>query len=61
MINKYDVIRYLLDEAEAQEKAIAAREKEGQTRWFASYGKVALILDNMKKIREIAMKISKEV
>lgn len=61
MINKYEVIRYLLDEAEAKEKEIQANLDKGENRWFATYGKAQLIKDNMKKIRQVALTISKEV
>ena len=57
----YEVIRYLLDEAEAREKEIQDLLDGGKKRWLATYGKAQLIKDNMKKIRQIALKISKEV
>lgn len=61
MVNKYEVIRYLLDEAEAKEKEIQDILDKGEKRWYATYGKAQLIKDNMKKIRQIALTISKEV
>lgn len=61
MINKYEVIRYLLDEAEAKEKEIQDQIDKGEKRWSATYGKAQLIKDNMKKIRQLSLSISKEL
>lgn len=60
-MTKIEVMRYLLDEAEAREKEIQAAIKKGETKWYASFGKCQRIKDNMKKIRQLALEISKEV
>ena len=61
MMNKYAVIRYLLDEAEAREKEIQKKITEGEKQWLARYGKNQLIKDNLKKIRQLSLSISKEL
>jgi hypothetical protein len=60
MKKEYEVIRYLFDEAEKQQKEIDALIKSGAPKWTANYGKMQLIKDNMKKIRQLALKISKD-
>lgn len=58
MKREIEVIRYLLDEIEAQDAYIQKRKAEGTFRFeILNY---QLIKDNAKKIRKLALKIGKE-
>lgn len=71
MIKEIQIIRYLLDEIEERQKEIdeyesidnAAYEKEhGHAKWWdMNCPQKQLILDNCKKIRQLALKIGKQV
>lgn len=57
MKNEIQIIRYLLDEIEQRKNEIEKYKKEHE-RWDTKPPK-ALIVDNAKKIRQLALKIGK--
>lgn len=58
MKKEIEVIRYLLDEIEQREKEIE-KYKRGQHERFEIPPQRQLIIDNAKKIRQLALKIRK--
>lgn len=60
-MNEFGVMRYLLDETEKEYDEIQSKIKTGETGYWASYGKRADIRRSLTKIRQLALKISKEL
>ena len=69
MTKEIQIIRYLLDEIEERAKEIdtynsiddeAYRKEHGHSKWWDKPQK-QLVLDNAKKIRQLALKIGKQV
>ena len=60
-MNEIGVMKYLLDETEKEYNEIKEKIKKGETGYWSSYGKRASIRRNLTKIRQLALKISKEL
>ena len=60
-MNEIGVMKFLLDETEEEYDEINAKIKTGKPGYWASYGKRASIKRNLAKIRQLALKISKEL
>ena len=71
MIKEIQIIRYLLDEIEERKKELDEYENLDREEYEKEHGKNSwwyvrkpqkqLILDNCKKIRQLALKIGKQV
>ena len=70
MNKEIQIIRYLLDEIEERKQEIkefdeldaeAYKKKYGHTQYYSARPQKQLISDNCKKIRQLALKIGKQV
>ena len=70
MNKEIQIIRYLLDEIEERESEIKEfdeldadtyKKKYGHTQYYIARPQKQLIVDNAKKIRQLALKIGKQV